>query len=56
MHLTYVLVHFEYGLPQLTDEVFDGSEPSLIVVDEHTSDINQVVANIFTKNFSSQEH
>ena len=45
----YVLVHFEKGLPQLRDEVFDGSELSLIVVDDHMSDINQVVANIFTK-------
>ena len=45
----YASVHFEEGLPQLRDEVFDGSEPSLIVVDDHMSDINQVVANIFTK-------
>jgi len=44
-----VLVHFEEGLPHLSDEVFDGSEPSLIVVDDHMSDINQVVADIFTK-------
>ena len=29
--------------------MFDGSEPSLIVVDDHMSDINQVVADIFTK-------
>ena len=36
----YVLVQFEEGLPQLSDEVFDGSEPSLIVVDDHMSDIN----------------
>ena len=44
-----MLVHFEEGLPHLSDEVFDGSEPSLIVVDDHMSDINQVVADIFTK-------
>jgi len=44
-----VLVLFEEGLPQLSDKVFDGSEPSLIVVDDHMSDINQVVADIFTK-------
>jgi len=45
----YVLVHFEEGLPQLSDEVFDGSEPSMIVIDDQMSDINRVVANIFTK-------
>jgi len=44
-----VLVLFEEGLPQLSDKVFDGSEPSLIAVDDHMSDINQVVADIFTK-------
>jgi len=44
-----VLVHFEVVLLQLSAEVFDGSEPSLIVVDDHMSDINQVVADIFTK-------
>ena len=45
----YVSVHFEEGLPKLSDEVFDESEPSMIVVDDHMSDINQVVADIFTK-------
>jgi len=45
----YASVHFEEGLPQLSDELFDGSEPSMIVVDDHMSDINQVVADIFTK-------
>ena len=29
--------------------MFDGREPSLIVVDDHMSDTNQVVADIFTK-------
>jgi len=33
----------------LSDEVFDGSEPSLIVVGDHISDINQIVADILTK-------
>jgi len=45
----YASVHFEEGLPQPSDEVFDGSEPSMIVVYDHMSDINQVVADIFTK-------
>jgi len=40
----YASVHFEAGLPQLSDEVFDGSEPSIIVVDDHMSDISHVVA------------
>jgi len=45
----FASVHFEEGLPQLSDEVFDGSEPSMIVIDDQMSDISQVVANIFTK-------
>jgi len=34
---------------QLKDEVFDGREPTMIVVDDHMSDVNQLVADIFTK-------
>jgi len=45
----YSWVHFEEGLPQLNDEVFDGRQPSMIVVDDHISDTNQLVADIFTK-------
>ena len=45
----YASVHFEEGLPQPSDEAFDGSELSMIVVYDHMSDINQVVADIFTK-------
>jgi len=45
----YESVHFEEGLPQLSDEVFDGREPSLIVVDDHMFNISQEVADIFTK-------
>jgi len=33
----YASVHFEEGLPQLSDEVFDGSEPSMIVIDDQMS-------------------
>ena len=33
---------------QLKDEVFDGREPTMIVVDDHMSDVNQLVADIFT--------
>jgi len=45
----YPQVHFEDGLPQLNDEVFDGREPTMIVVDDHMFDVNQLVADIFTK-------
>jgi len=45
----YPQVHFEDGLPQLNDEVFDGREPTMIVVDDHMSDVNQLVADILTK-------
>ena len=45
----YPQVHFEDGLPQQNDEVFDGREPTMIVVDDHMSDVNQLVADIFTK-------
>jgi len=45
----YPFVHFEEGLPKLSDEVFDGREPSMIVIDDHMSDVNQLVADIFTK-------
>jgi len=45
----YPQVHFEEGLPQLNDEVLDGQEPTMIVVDDHMSDVNQLVADIFTK-------
>ena len=29
----YPFVHCEEGLPKLSDEVFDGREPSMIVID-----------------------
>jgi len=47
--MTTPCVHFEEGLPQLNDEVFDGREPTMIVVDDHMSDVNQLVADIFAK-------
>jgi len=45
----YSFVHFEEGLPKLSDEVFDGRAPSMIVIDDYMSDVNQLVADIFTK-------
>ena len=46
---SYPHVHFEEGLRQLDDEVFDGREPTMIVVDDHIFDVNQLVAKILTK-------
>jgi len=45
----YPQVHLEDGLPQLNDEVFDGREPTMIVVDDHMFDVNQLFADILTK-------
>jgi len=45
----YPQVHFEEGLPQLSDEAFDGGEPIMIVVNDHMSHVNQLVTDIFTK-------
>jgi len=42
-------VHFEEALPQLNDEMFDGRQPTMIVVDDHMNDVNQLVADILTK-------
>ena len=52
----YSQVHFEDGLPHLNDEEFDGREPTMIVTDDHISDVKQLVADIFYKNFSSSRH
>jgi len=46
---SYPQVHFQEGLPELNDEVFDGQEPSLLIVNDLMSETNQLVANIFTK-------
>ena len=45
----YPQVNFEEGLPQLNDEVLAGKEPTMIVVDDDMSDVNELVADIFTK-------
>jgi len=52
----YPEVHLEEGLPQLNDEVFDGREPTMIVVDDHMSDVNQLVADIFYENLTPPQH
>ena len=46
---TYPRIHFHEGLPDMSDAVFDGSESTLLILDDLMSDINQLVANVFTK-------
>jgi len=46
---SYPQIQFYEGLPELNDEVFDGQEPTLLIVDDLMSENNQLVANIFTK-------
>jgi len=36
-------------ISRMVFQVFDGREPTMIVVDDHMSDVNQLVADIFTK-------
>ena len=45
----YPQVTFHEGLPELGDEVFDGRQPTLMIVDDLMAETNQLVANIFTK-------
>jgi len=43
------IVVFHEGLPQMTDSLFDGSQPTLLVIDDLMSETNQLVSDIFTK-------
>ena len=43
----YARVIFHQGLPDLND--FDGSEPTLLVIDDLMQETNETVANLFTK-------
>jgi len=43
----YPQVVFHQGLPDLND--FDGSEPTLVVIDDLMHETNETVANLFTK-------
>ena len=45
----YRQIHFHEGLPDLSDAVFDGSESTLLILDDLMSETNQLVANVFTK-------
>jgi len=45
----YYSVIFCEGLPEMTDDVFDGKQPTLSIIDDLMSKTNQLVADIFTK-------
>ena len=45
----YRQIHFHEGLPDQSDAVFDGSESTLLILDDLMSETNQLVANVFTK-------
>lgn len=45
----YPQVQFHEGLPELSDQLLDGKEATLMIVDDLMSETNQLVANIFTK-------
>jgi len=40
--------YFAKDFPQMTDDVFDGREPTLLIIDDLMSETNQLVADIFT--------
>ena len=42
-------IHFHEGLPDMSDAVFDGTESTLLILDDLMSETNQLVANVFTK-------
>jgi len=52
----YPQVHFEDGLPQLNDEVFDGREPTMIVVRRSHVRCQSTGCRHFNENFSSSQH
>ena len=45
----YPNVHFHEGLPESSHVVFDGTEATLLVLDDLMSETNELVANTFTK-------
>ena len=45
----YSSVIFREGLPEMSDDVFDGRQPTLLIIDDLMSETNQLVSNIFTK-------
>jgi len=51
----YPWIHFEEGMPQLNDEVFDGREPTMIMVDDHVR-CQSTGFRHFYEDFSSSQH
>jgi len=45
----YSPVIFHERLPEMTDDVFDGKQPTLLIIDDLMSEANQLVTDIFTK-------
>jgi len=45
----YSSVIFREGLPEMSYEVFDGRQPTLLIIDNLMSETNQLVSDIFTK-------
>ena len=45
----YSSMIFCKGLPEMTDDVFDGKQPTLLIIDDLMSEANQLVTDIFTK-------
>jgi len=43
----YPAIEFQHGLPNLED--FDGSKPTLLIVDDLMNEVNEEVASMFTK-------
>ena len=43
----YSGIDFRHGLPDFTD--FDGSEPVLLIIDDLMNEMDESVANIFTR-------
>jgi len=46
---SYPNVHFHEGLPESSDVVFDGTEATLLVLDDLMFETNELVADTFTK-------
>ena len=42
-------VRFHKGIPTSSDKIFDGKQPSLLILDDLMDSVNQFVADIFTK-------
>ena len=46
---SYPRIHFHEGLPDMSDAAFDGSESTLLILDDLMSETNQLIANVYTK-------